>query len=175
MDYYSDDLASPWRRLMASCLDLAILAIPLLLMASPDIGATRRWFEPELAQRLPLVGMLALIGFVIGNIYLLRTRAQTPGKILFGLRIEVDESLLPLGQDVPDPITRSETLIDVPEAIRYIPFLLAAPFTIFFPWLPPVAVVVIVAPMFGNSRRGFHDYFGRSRVVDVDDDEEEVH
>lgn len=165
MDYYSSGLASPWRRLMASGVDLAILAIPITLMSAPELGWAKRWFEPAILQRLPLVGMVGLIGFAILNLYLLKSRSQTPGKILFDLRIEVDMSR---DEAVPDFFIDSETRIDAPAAIRYIPFLFAGLIAILFPSLSLVAVVVIVAPMFGNARRGFHDYFGSSRVVDID-------
>lgn len=165
MDFYSSRLASPWRRLAASLLDLLLLAAPLGLLLAADYGVfgepTSEWMS------LTALGLIATVG--LGELFFLRADRQTLGKKWLGLRIEVDRDQVLTNDDVPGPFHAGDEGIEAPELLRYVPFFITGLFGTWVPWLVPVLWLLVVAPMFGAARRGLHDYIGNSNVVTVDD------
>jgi uncharacterized RDD family membrane protein YckC len=128
------------------CLGLCY-GLPILYLVGywPYLAATQ---EPPFS--LTLAGSaISFVCFLVVHGYLLKTKGQTVGKLITGIRIADLDGYLP---------DFSKVIL-----LRYLPISLAALIPVVGPYLSLVDVVFI----FGSERRCVHDLLAGTKVVKV--------
>ena len=141
---HEDDIAEPWRRLVGFVIDWFVLVTLSLVIVSAlgiDMGEGS-------ALRLP-TSVRILQGFVGAAYYVMFTvsRGQTPGKMLIGTRVVMQQS----GQ-IPG-LAASTVRWFVPGV------------WVFLPGVSIIAVVIYGWLLFDTLRRGLHDKAAKTVVV----------
>jgi len=136
----------PWRRLLASMLDGAIVGVPVGLLYRSDA-----W----------VLGVVVSVAYVVG---LTAWRGQTVGKLVLRIRV-VDEA------DGTTPslqrcVVRWFVAVGFATGLRTIPGPRSLEVTMV--WLAFVASVVVLVPILHDPRRrGWHDRFAGTVVIDA--------
>jgi uncharacterized RDD family membrane protein YckC len=141
---HEDDIAEPWRRLVGFVIDWFVLVMLSLVVVSAlgiDMGEGS-------ALRLP-ASVRILQGVVGAAYYIIFTvsRGQTPGKMLLGTRVVMQQS----GQ-IPSL---------VPSTVRwFVPGV-----WVFLPGVSIISVVIYGWLLFDTLRRGLHDKAAKTVVA----------
>ena len=141
---HEDDIAEPWRRLVGFIIDwfvLVMLSLVIVSVLGIDMGEGSALRLPTSVRILPgLVGAAYYIIFTV-------SRGQTPGKMLIGTRVVMQQS----GQ-IPSP---------VPSTVRwFVPGV-----WVFLPGVSIISVVIYGWLLFDPLRRGLHDKAAKTVVV----------
>ncbi len=139
-----DEIAEPWRRLVGFVIDWTILVLITLILVSVlgiDLGEGDGLRLP--ASVLIIQGLVAAVYYVGFT----ASRGQTPGKMLIGIRVEMERT----GQI---PGLGSSVLRWVVPGVF-----------VFLPGISVAAAVIYGWLLFDSRRRGLHDKAARTVVV----------
>ena len=141
---FEDDIAEPWRRLVGFAIDwtiLVMIALVIISLLGIDLGDASALRLPTSARIVQgLVGAAYYIGFTVA-------RGQTPGKMLMGTRVVMEQTSLIPG---PGPLT-----------LRW-----AVPgFFVFLPGVSVISAAIYGWLLFDTRRRGVHDKAAKTMVI----------
>ena len=142
--------AARWRRLVAACIDLPVVAMVAMLLAL--ITGAYEHHEDWVGIR-PQVSalLLAFSAYFIVNTFLLVRRGQSVGKRLLGIRT------VRASASSPPRLLR--------HMLRLLPLLPVA--AVFFHWIYSLSLLIDVLAMFLPAKRCLHDYLAGTDVVRV--------